>query len=164
MHTAVKQTPLSVMTSPESQVTASGSDGSSYSSSDDEESVNSPASPAAGTAVIVTQCVHGLPSSTRVWFMMFMYSITCALLMLTLVLMLLMLLLVLMLLMHADAEVTPQLQRMSLFNIYRSMLHNLTEDSDFAFIFTGISRLLNNIPVADSTYLPYSTKKVMMEQ
>jgi hypothetical protein len=50
--------------------------------------------------------------------------------------------------------------RMSIFNLYRSLLHSLTSDADFAFVFKGLSRLLNNVPQADSTYLPYSTKQV----
>jgi hypothetical protein len=50
--------------------------------------------------------------------------------------------------------------RMSLFNIYRSMLHSVSEEADYHFVFEGLARLLNNIPNADSTYLPYSTKKV----
>ena len=49
---------------------------------------------------------------------------------------------------------------MSLFNIYRSMLHSLSEADDYHFVFAGLARLLNNIPQADNTYLPYSTKKV----
>jgi hypothetical protein len=49
---------------------------------------------------------------------------------------------------------------MSIFNLYRSLLHSLTSDADFAFVFKGLSRLLNNVPQADSTYLPYSTKQV----
>ncbi len=49
---------------------------------------------------------------------------------------------------------------MSLFNIYRSMLHSVSDAADYHFVFEGLARLLNNIPNADATYLPYSTKKV----
>jgi hypothetical protein len=59
----------------------------------------------------------------------------------------------------AEAEV-PIAPRMSLFNIYRSMLHSLAEPADFHFVYAGLTRMLNNIPQADATYLPYSTKKV----
>ena len=51
-------------------------------------------------------------------------------------------------------------QRLTVFNIYRSMLHSLTDVADLEFVINAIARLLSNVHEADNTYLPYSTKQV----
>ena len=50
--------------------------------------------------------------------------------------------------------------RMTLFNIYRSMLHSVNDTSDFDYVITAITRLLSNVHQAENTLLPYSTKQV----
>ena len=54
--------------------------------------------------------------------------------------------------------------RLSIFNMYRSMLHSLQAKEDLAFVFNGIATLLNNVPYAEKTLLPYSTKQVACHQ
>jgi hypothetical protein len=40
------------------------------------------------------------------------------------------------------------------FNVYRNMLAKLQAPADFELIYSGLVRLLNNIPTSDLTYLP----------
>ena len=49
-------------------------------------------------------------------------------------------------------------------NVFRNLLCSLTSEADFAFLFGGFSRLLNNHHEALSTYLPNSMKQIEFHQ
>lgn len=53
---------------------------------------------------------------------------------------------------------------MTLFNIYRSMLHSLNEAPDMEFIIAGITRLLSNLHESANTYLPGCNKQVWRDR
>jgi hypothetical protein len=55
-------------------------------------------------------------------------------------------------------------QRLTLFNIYRSMLHSLSDKPDLEFIVVAVTRLLSNVHESQNTYLPGSTKQISCYQ
>lgn len=50
------------------------------------------------------------------------------------------------------------------FNIFRKLLHDISNNHQLHFIFRGFSRLLNNVHLSQSTYLPYSVPAINVEQ
>lgn len=47
------------------------------------------------------------------------------------------------------------------YNVFRNLvLHGLKEEEDFGVVFTGLSRLLNNLHVSRNTYMPGSAAEV----
>ena len=50
------------------------------------------------------------------------------------------------------------------FNVFRRLLHSISDPSALHFIFRGFSRLLNNIHESDNSYLPYSVTRVCVDQ
>lgn len=63
-----------------------------------------------------------------------------------------------------EAESETETQRLTIFNMYRSMLHSLTDKSDLKFLINSIARLLGNVHEAQNTYLPGSTKQISSYQ
>lgn len=60
--------------------------------------------------------------------------------------------------------VSPDETDLQGFNVFRRIMGTIESPDQLNFIFRGFARLLNNVPQAESSYLPYSITRVSIEQ